>query len=97
MLAVEVSGRPVVLTRFAGRIYAMDDRCSHAGARLSGGRLRDGVISCPLHGGRFEVATGHCLSKALGFIPVTAHATRELDGMIAVCLAGVGAEGEQVK
>ncbi len=45
-----------------GTFHAVSDRCSHEGALLSGGRLDGGVVTCPAHGSRFDVATGKNLS-----------------------------------
>ena len=38
--------------------YAVDDRCPHMSAPLSIGSLEDCVVSCPLHDGRFDLASG---------------------------------------
>ena len=38
--------------------YAIKDRCPHAGASLSEGRCEDGHAVCPLHGWKFDLATG---------------------------------------
>ena len=39
-------------------IVVVDDRCPHMSAPLSVGGLDDCVVSCPLHSGRFDLATG---------------------------------------
>jgi nitrite reductase/ring-hydroxylating ferredoxin subunit len=39
-------------------LLATDDRCPHMSAPLSQGRLEDCVVDCPLHSGRFDLATG---------------------------------------
>jgi nitrite reductase/ring-hydroxylating ferredoxin subunit len=39
-------------------IVATDDRCPHMSAPLSLGALDDCVVACPLHEGRFDLATG---------------------------------------
>ncbi len=39
-------------------IVAVDDRCPHMAAPLSIGSLDDCVVNCPLHDGRFDLATG---------------------------------------
>jgi len=39
-------------------IVATDDRCPHMSAPLSIGTLEDCVVGCPLHDGRFDLATG---------------------------------------
>ena len=39
-------------------IVATDDRCPHMSAPLSIGVLDDCVVACPLHEGRFDLASG---------------------------------------
>jgi 3-phenylpropionate/trans-cinnamate dioxygenase ferredoxin component len=39
-------------------IAAVDDRCPHMSAPLSIGELDGCVVACPLHRGRFDLATG---------------------------------------
>ena len=39
-------------------LLATDDRCPHMSAPLSQGRLEDCVVDCPLHSGRFDLASG---------------------------------------
>ena len=55
-------GRPVgVFKRPDGSFHAMEMACRHQGADLSGGSVRDGVITCPWHGWRYDLATGSCV------------------------------------
>lgn len=62
MIHVEPAGREILIANVAGIVYAMSDRCSHEGARLSLGRLDGTVVTCPAHGSRFDVTTGRNLS-----------------------------------
>jgi len=39
-------------------IVVTDDRCPHMAAPLSVGELAGSVVACPLHEGRFDLATG---------------------------------------
>jgi len=54
----DVGPNGVLVCRVDGALHALDDRCTHARAPLSGGRLRGGSVMCPLHGAAFDVATG---------------------------------------
>jgi nitrite reductase/ring-hydroxylating ferredoxin subunit len=58
MAAVEAGGLRLVLCNAAGAAYALEDRCPHAAARLSEGRLEGTVLECPLHGGKLDVRDG---------------------------------------
>jgi 3-phenylpropionate/trans-cinnamate dioxygenase ferredoxin subunit len=78
MRSVSVDGVAVVVVRTPdGAVHALRDRCSHASAALSNGRLArvvvgdtvgsyrlsdDFMIRCPRHGYEFDVATGRCLA-----------------------------------
>ena len=55
-------GVELVITRFAdGSLLAADVACPHKGARLSAGCVRDGELTCPYHGWRFD-PRGRCQS-----------------------------------
>lgn len=60
-LAVQLAGWSVLVVRTETGFNAVNDRCTHQAALLSPGRVRRGAIMCPLHGARFEVATGRCI------------------------------------
>jgi len=57
-VSINVNGVDVIVIRSQGDLYCLEDRCSHAFSPLTGGRIRNGKIMCPLHGARFEIATG---------------------------------------
>ena len=48
----------VLLAHTALGLAAVDDRCPHMAAPLSIGELDACVVTCPLHGGRFDLASG---------------------------------------
>jgi 3-phenylpropionate/trans-cinnamate dioxygenase ferredoxin component len=48
----------VVVCRVGGALHAFADNCSHRDAKLSEGRFRNGLITCPVHGAQFDVVTG---------------------------------------
>ena len=58
VIGVIVEGREIALYEMDGDIFATDDICTHAYAKLSDGWLDKDEIECPLHAGRFEVKTG---------------------------------------
>ena len=51
-------------------------------ARLSPGKVRRSAIMCPLHGARFELATGRCMGG--GYAPLRSFEVRTLDGRVEV-------------
>ncbi|GAB4348006.1 MAG: non-heme iron oxygenase ferredoxin subunit [Candidatus Abyssubacteria bacterium] len=55
---VEVEGREIVLARVGERYYAFQGKCPHRGGPLSKGELADATVTCPWHGGAFDIDTG---------------------------------------
>ncbi len=62
MLACSVAGRALVVCRTREGLFALDDVCTHAFARMSEGRLRGTRLICPLHGAGFDVRDGRVLA-----------------------------------
>jgi 3-phenylpropionate/trans-cinnamate dioxygenase ferredoxin subunit len=58
MKAVRVKGKPVLLTRVNGQVYAVSNLCPHAGCQLQGGILTGYIVMCPCHGWKFDVRNG---------------------------------------
>src|SRR5712691_7147333 len=81
--AVEAEGRQVMLYRHRGRLYAIDNICSHAGGLLSRGTVADLTVTCPLHGSRFALADG-CVSRGPASQPQPVLPTRIRNGWIEV-------------
>src|SRR4051794_5347195 len=50
--------RPVLVLHDRGRVAALDNRCPHMGFPLERGTVEDGVLTCPWHHARFDVASG---------------------------------------
>jgi 3-phenylpropionate/trans-cinnamate dioxygenase ferredoxin subunit len=49
----------VLIAHTSDGIAAIDDRCPHMSAPLSIGTLEGCIVGCPLHDGRFDLATGN--------------------------------------
>jgi naphthalene 1,2-dioxygenase system ferredoxin subunit len=58
VIGVVIDGREIALYDFEGQVFATDDICTHAYAKLSDGWFDKGEIECPLHAGRFDARTG---------------------------------------
>jgi naphthalene 1,2-dioxygenase system ferredoxin subunit len=61
VLGVEIAGRSIALYDVDGNVFATDNICTHAYARLSDGWLDGDLIECPLHAARFDVRSGKVL------------------------------------
>jgi len=57
-----VDGEEILLARFKGQYYALDEGCTHRGGPLSEGTLEDGAITCPWHYGQFNLSTIQAMS-----------------------------------
>ncbi len=58
MRRVSFGDTDILLAHTDQGICAVDDRCPHMAAPLSIGSLDGCVVACPLHAGRFDLATG---------------------------------------
>jgi nitrite reductase/ring-hydroxylating ferredoxin subunit len=72
--AVTVNGQELLLINIKGEIFACENECPHQGAPLDSGIVKDGYLSCPRHGYRFDLKSGNCLDNSvytLKIYPVT--------------------------
>lgn len=79
--------RVCVARRPDGDPVAMLDRCPHRDIALSGGVVRDGLLTCPGHFWRFSLADGVRTDKPDEI--VTLYPTRVVDGWVEALLPPV--------
>ncbi len=61
-LAVDVDDDlSVALVLHGGKVFAIEDECSHGNVQLSEGDVEDSTIECYLHGSTFDLETGRAL------------------------------------
>ena len=53
----------VALFNVGGKFHAIENFCPHKGYPLADSRLYGGIVECDLHGWRFDVSSGECLTK----------------------------------
>lgn len=58
-----LTGRELALYNIAGEFYAIENFCPHKGAPLADGKLYAHAVTCDLHGWRFDVRTGACITN----------------------------------
>src|SRR5580692_2696528 len=75
MHACAAGGREIVVCRTKEGVFALDNICTHAYARLNEGRLRGTRLICPLHGASFDVRDGRVLG-APATRPLATHPVR---------------------
>ena len=57
-IRVVADGRVVAIFNVGGTLHAIDAACTHVEGPLERGQVAAGVVTCPLHGSQFEIATG---------------------------------------
>ena len=62
VLPVALDGEPFAVCSIDGKFHVIADRCTHADVPLSQGFFEGCEVECPLHGSRFDIRTGKCLS-----------------------------------
>ena len=55
---VEVQGRKLAVFNLEGKLYAIDNACTHVGGPLAEGKVTATEVICPWHGSRFDIKTG---------------------------------------
>jgi nitrite reductase (NADH) small subunit len=81
-LLVEAGGQDIALFHTSGQIYAIHDRCPHAGASLSGGAIEDGAVICPWHYWCFHLHDGTMCNNPK--LKVATYPVQVQDGVISV-------------
>jgi nitrite reductase/ring-hydroxylating ferredoxin subunit len=66
---IDVGEKEILLANSEGKVYALCDRCSHMNAPLSMGTLNGKVVTCPMHGARFDVTTGKKIAEPMALDP----------------------------
>jgi nitrite reductase/ring-hydroxylating ferredoxin subunit len=85
MRACQLGGREILLCHTREGLFALDNICTHAHARLCEGRLRATRLVCPLHGASFDVRDGRVLGPP-ATVPLPHYALRVVDDTIEVAL-----------
>lgn len=86
MRACVIGGREIVICHTREGVFALDNICTHAHARLCEGRLRATRLVCPLHGASFDIRDGRVLGPP-ALIALPTHTVRVVDDAIEVSLS----------
>jgi nitrite reductase/ring-hydroxylating ferredoxin subunit len=57
-LLVRLDNQMIALFYGNNQVYAIDNRCPHMGFPLHGSVCKDGIVTCPWHYARFDLASG---------------------------------------
>jgi nitrite reductase/ring-hydroxylating ferredoxin subunit len=89
MYLAVVGEREIVVCRTARGVYAVDNICTHAYARLNEGRLRGTRLICPLHGASFDIRDGRVLGSP-ATTPLPAHTVNIIGDRIEISVSADG-------
>jgi len=59
-----LQGTAILVANVDGTYAAIANTCPHAKGDLSRGLIRDGIVTCPQHGSRYELLTGKNVGPA---------------------------------
>jgi nitrite reductase/ring-hydroxylating ferredoxin subunit len=82
---VDLGDAAVLLYRSDTEVFAVSNRCTHAGMTLDRARVQplgdDAMITCPAHGSRFSLRDGHVIRPPAA-APLPSYETRVVDGRV---------------
>lgn len=82
-LRVVVEGLEVLLCNVDGKLYAVEDVCTHDGGPLDQGTLEGACVVCPRHGATFDVRTGAVVTLP-AVVPLMTYPVDISDGAVYV-------------
>lgn len=62
MKAFKLSEKEVLIANVNGNYHAIANRCTHKNSDLSKGTLGGNIVTCPVHGAKFDVTTGKAVA-----------------------------------
>ncbi len=79
-----VNEKRIGIFNVAGEIFALDDRCPHAGASLSLGIIECNVVRCRIHHWRFCIRNGTYLDDEKPRFNVQTYPVRLVDDQVEI-------------
>ncbi|MDQ6839205.1 MAG: Rieske 2Fe-2S domain-containing protein [Actinomycetota bacterium] len=81
---VSVDGQPVAVFCVGATLHALSNVCLHVGSPIDDGFVAHGCVTCPWHGWRYELVSGHLLTT-FGHRPgLRTYPVREVDGRVLI-------------
>jgi nitrite reductase/ring-hydroxylating ferredoxin subunit len=62
MKVVKLAEKEILIANVNENYYAISNRCTHKKGDLSKGSLDGNIVTCPVHGSRFDVTTGKAVA-----------------------------------
>jgi nitrite reductase/ring-hydroxylating ferredoxin subunit len=85
VLPLTLDGEKLLLYRQDAIVSCMRNACAHLGLPLDDGVVEDGIITCPFHGFRYDLASGECLTAPE--VQLLPHAVRVIGDRVEVRLS----------
>src|SRR6202167_1822168 len=86
MRACLIGERELVICHTREGVFALDNICTHAHARMCEGRLRATRLVCPLHGASFDIRDRRVLGPP-AIVALRTFPVRVVDGTIEVAVS----------
>jgi len=64
VLEKRIMARRIAIFEREGAYFGIQSECGHMKASLAKGKVCDGIITCPWHGWKYDLANGDCLTVA---------------------------------
>lgn len=87
MLKVEILGCDYLVIKRGDKVHVTDASCTHEWADLGEGTLDGDTVTCPLHGGQFDVRSGAVLRDPPSF-PLDTYNVEVKDGEVYADVTG---------
>ena len=81
---LELGGEKVLLSRHGKAVTCFQNACAHLGFPIHDGEIEEGIITCPYHGFRYDLASGECLTAPE--VQLQSHAVRVIGSRVEVRL-----------
>jgi 3-phenylpropionate/trans-cinnamate dioxygenase ferredoxin component len=78
--SITLLARPYAVFNVEGKLHGLDAACRHAKANLAAGKLDGRIVECFMHGWRYDVTTGECLTMDHG--KVSTYPVKTEDGFV---------------
>ncbi len=82
--AMTLDGEKILLSRRGSIVTCFQNACAHLGLALDDGPVEGGIITCPWHGFRYDLASGECLTAPA--VQLQPHAVRVIGARVEVRL-----------
>ena len=80
-----IADKEMAIFNVDGKICAISDTCPHAGGSLGLGKLDGRIVTCPVHGMKFDVTTGFFSGSSES--GVASYPVKVVDGKIMVAVS----------